>query len=924
MTSDRWAEVERIYHDALERGDGERAAFLEDACGGDDALKREVSSLLEHEPAAGAFLERPALEDEAKRLPQGPRVGPRGIDGYEILSLVGEGGMGEVYRARDLTLGREVAIKVLARSVAGGAGNLRRFEEEARLASALNHPNIVTIYGVGEKPDFAYIAMELVRGRTLRALLAADRVTVKRALDLAVQLAEALAAAHAIGIIHRDLKPENLMVTPEGLLKVLDFGIAKLQGPTPGTGAPRGFQTEDGRILGTVGYMSPEQAAGKPASHASDQFALGTILYEMVTGERAWKRDTAAETLAAIIREDPPPIASASPGAPPALRWIIDRCLAKDPEERYASTRDLARDLATLRDHLGEVSGAGLPVGDASSRRGRRAMLIAAACAALIGAGALLSPLLRKPSHPDWTQVGFRRGIVWSGRFAPDGQTIVYSAAWDGDPARLFSTRPGSTETRTLDLPPGKLLSISGKSELAFLRNPNFSTLFFQPGTLVRAGLEGGTGRDILDDVEAADWSADGTQLAVARKVDGKTSLEYPIGKRLYETDRPIANLRISRDGAWIAFCEGGGEVTVEALRVSDGLRRVLSDGWFPSATGLAWSADGREIWFTPQKQVRDSSPPLLAVTLSGKLREVVRAPGQLRLFDIAPDGRALLARWDVQVGVRGSPSSAGPERELSATDDSLLSDLSSDGREVLFYDRNALFLRATDGSPPLRLGEGYLGATLSPDGKSVLAIASDGPGYPVLVPVGAGDVRPIGTTACDGVEWFPNGKRVLCEISNPEGTFRLIAIDLASGKPSEIPVAAEAAADFMGGGQLSPDGAFLTGVGRGGDIWILPLAGGQPRRIARVTTGLGYGSLPDGWTADSRQLFVHGVGEVPSKVQKLDITTGRTEPLRELSLQDPAGVARIGPVRVAADGRSWAYGYLRVLSNLYVVEGLK
>ncbi len=364
MSSGRWAEVERIYHEAREREPGARVAFLEEACGGDEDLRREVQSLLGYEEAAGAFLERPALLDEAKELLQEypPLPEGRSIDEYRILSLLGRGGMGEVYRAKDLTLGREVAIKVLRRAAAGGPGDLRRFEEEARLASVLNHPNIVTIYGVGENGDLAYIAMELVHGRTLRELLSGDPLPLKRALDLAAQLADALSAAHARGIIHRDLKPENIMVTPKGRLKVLDFGIAKLQGPRdPSTQAGSGVHTEDGRILGTVGYMSPEQAAGKRAVPASDQFSFGTILYEMVTGRRAWKRSTAAETLTAIIREDPPPIASAAPGAPPALRWIIDRCLAKDPDERYGSTRDLARDLATLRDHLGEMSGSGLP-----------------------------------------------------------------------------------------------------------------------------------------------------------------------------------------------------------------------------------------------------------------------------------------------------------------------------------------------------------------------------------------------------------------------------------------------------------------------------------------------------------------------------------------------------------------------------------
>jgi Tol biopolymer transport system component len=665
----------------------------------------------------------------------------------------------------------------------------------------------------------------------------------------------------------------------------------------------------------------------------SDQFALGTILYEMLTGKRAWKRNSAAETLTAIIREDPePPIASAAPNTPSALRWIIDRCLAKDPEERYASTRDLARDLATLKDHLSEISGADLQIDERKFPRGRRrALLVGALGVAALGLGVLLAPMLRRGQAklPEWTQVGFRRGTVWSGRFAPDGQTIVYSAAWDGDPQRLFSTRPGSTETRMLDLPSGKLMAISSKNELAFVRNLRFFTFFYQPGTLVRAGLEGGVGRDLLENVLAADWSPDGTQLAVAREVDGKVRLEYPVGRKIYEGGR-ISNLRISRDGAWIAFFERRDAVSLVAVRVSDGQPRVLSEGWFASTTGLAWSADGREIWFTPQKQVRDSSPPLLAVTLSGKQREVFRGPGQLNLYDIAPDGRLLLARWDTQVGVRGSAPSPGHERELSATDDSALSDLSSDGRAVLFYDRNALFLRATDGSPPLRLGEGYGEARLSPDGKWIVAVSSEEPHYPILVPVGAGEVRRIDTIECEGVEWLPDGKRILCKNPLPRTRFRLAVLELPSGKATEVKIADEAAADFGEGGylggsaSLSPDGAFLAGIGDGGDILILPLAGGEPRRIAGTVTGLDTESRPVGWTADGRHLFIHRIGDVPDKAQKLDLATGRLEPWKELTLEDLAGIVRINPVRVVADGRSWAYSYVRVLSNLYVVEGLK
>jgi len=857
----------------------------------------------------------------------GSRLGP-----YEVLATLGAGGMGEVYRARDPRLGRDVAIKVLPLSIGRDEDFLSRFRSEARAASALNHPNIVTIHDIGSHDGLWYILMELVEGRTVRDLLDGGPPPLKKTLQIAAQVAEGLAAAHARGIVHRDLKPENLMVSKDGVVKILDFGLAKTT-PTfarggEDTGSYEAVATEPGSVLGTVGYMSPEQASGRSLDFRSDQFSLGTILYEMVTGRRAWKRNSAAETLTAIIREEPQPaLEIAAPNTPTALRWLISRCLSKDPEERYASTRDLARDLSTLRDHLSEISGIELSAGSAKTKPGsrvRRALLSGALAVAALASGLWLRPILRrdeKPALPNWTQVGFRRGIVYSARFAPDGQTIAYSAAFDGDSARIYSTRPTFTETRTLDLPPAKLLAISSRSELAFLRNPSFWTMLVQSGTLARAGLEAGARRDLLDNVLAADWSPDGSQLAVARRVDGKFRLEYPIGRKLYESDQPIGDVRISRDGAWIAFFEREGPgVSLVAVRASDGSRRVLSEGWF-TAQGLAWTADGREIWFTPQKQVRDSSPPLLAVTLAGERREVFRGPGQLRLHDIGRDGRLLVARWDIHIGLRGSSPSESHERELATTDDSVLSDLSSDGRTVLVYDRNSLFLRPTDGSPPVRLGEDTKGARLSPDGKWVLAVPTKAPQFPLLVPVGAGDVRRIEGQECEYVEWFPDGKRILCESPDPNGPFHMFVIETDSGKTAELEIASEAAADFDDAGLVSPDGSLVAGVGRSGDLWVLPLAEGRPRRFPAGPEGA---RRPVGWSADGRQIYCLIIGDVPGKTQKLDLATGRAEAWRNLGPEDPAGLTRIRPVRVAADGRSWAYTHIRVLSNLYVVEGLK
>ena len=319
-------------------------------------------------------------------LPVGSRLGP-----YEILAPLGAGGMGEVYRARDARLGREVALKVLPAELSDNADRLSRFEQEARSASALNHPNIVTVHDIGRSDSTSYIAMELVDGRTLRELSAPGALPVRRVLAIACQIADGLAKAHAAGIVHRDLKPENVMVSKDGFVKILDFGLAKLVEPESGGVSVMPTlakpETHPGVVMGTVGYMSPEQASGEPLDFRSDQFSFGSILYEITTGQKPFQRKTAAETMSAIIREDPEPIGKVRAEAPPPLRWIVERCLAKDPEERYVSTRDLARELASVRDHASEItSGAETPV-DLSPRplkRVRRSTVLAGALLLLL------------------------------------------------------------------------------------------------------------------------------------------------------------------------------------------------------------------------------------------------------------------------------------------------------------------------------------------------------------------------------------------------------------------------------------------------------------------------------------------------------------------------------------------------------------
>jgi eukaryotic-like serine/threonine-protein kinase len=297
--------------------------------------------------------ERPAPGGASGRLGHGMRLGP-----YEITGFIGAGGMGEVYRAHDTNLNRVVALKLLPVDVASDPERLHRFEQEARTVSALSHPAIVTVYDAGRIGTQPYISMELVAGETLREILRVGAIPLRRALRIAGQLSEGLAKAHEAGLVHRDLKPENIKITLDGFAKILDFGLAKrVTGafePFPGSVMTM-VDTSPGMVIGTAGYMSPEQASGEHVEFTSDQFSFGAVLYEMLTGRRAFDRPTVAETLSAIIRDDPPPIAQLNPALPPPVRWIVDRCLAKDPQERYVLTRDLARDLVSAREHLTEL-----------------------------------------------------------------------------------------------------------------------------------------------------------------------------------------------------------------------------------------------------------------------------------------------------------------------------------------------------------------------------------------------------------------------------------------------------------------------------------------------------------------------------------------------------------------------------------------
>ncbi len=851
-------------------------------------------------------------------LAPGARLGP-----YEITAPLGAGGMGEVYRARDTRLGREVAVKVLPGGAAADPERRARFEQEARSASALNHPNIVTILDIGDVDGQSFIAMEHVEGRTLRDVIGGGPLAARKTLDLAAQLADGLAKAHAAGIVHRDLKPENVMVSKDGFVKILDFGLAKLTAPLSGSQSEMATaaapDTAAGAVLGTVGYMSPEQASGRAVDFRTDQFALGAILYEMVTGKRPFQRATGAETLAAIIREDPEDAARLSPRSPAPLRWIIDRCLEKDPDDRFASTTDLARDLASLREHLSESTSATEAITPAPARR-RWLQPAAWLALGLVAGAAAAALLLRREGDAArelrFQRLTFRRGTVLTARFAPDGQSVVYGAAWEGAPPEVFSVRFDGPESRSLGLPPADVLSVARNGELAISLGRRYVFGWESRGTLARVPLGGGAPREVLEEIEAADWAPDGGSLAVARDGGGRRRLEFPAGKVLYETAGWISGVSVSPDGRRVAFwnhpLRGDNLGSLDVIE-ADGTRRSLMQG--AASQGLAWHPDGRGIWSGG-----------LALTLEGSSRRGLPLMGGGTLQDMGEGGRALVTRRAFRRELVGRAAFSAIETNLSWLDWSHPEDLSGDGRTVLFDEQNqnqagnyAIYVRGTDGSPAVRLGEGQ-SLALSPDGKWALArtLAARASGL-VMLPLGAGEPRVLPAPGIEltAGQFFPDGRRLLLcghEAGRPS---RLFTVELPDGVPKAI---SSEGVSMLRWSALSPDGRSVAARGPDGALGLYPTQGGEPRRLAGATLD----DIPIRWTGDGKGLYVQRGTGVPARVDVVDLASGARRPWKELRPPDPAGVLAIGPILVSADGQSYVYSYRRQLDDLYLVEGLR
>jgi Tol biopolymer transport system component len=833
--------------------------------------------------------------------------------------------MGEVYRAKDPRLGRDVAIKVLPASFSSDPDRLKRFEQEARAAGVLNHPNITAVHDLGTHEGAPYVVQELLEGETLRAELSGGRFSPRKAIEYARQIANGLAAAHEKGIVHRDLKPENLFVTEDGRVKILDFGLAKLIQPetasSPQTSIPTASQgTEPGVVMGTAGYMSPEQVKGLPADHRSDIFSLGAILYEMLTGRRAFKGDSAVETMSAILKEDPPELSSTNKNLSPGLERLVRHCLEKAPAQRFQSARDLAYDL----DALTGVSGAtalqrGLPRSGSRFNLPRLVLASAALVAAAV-CGWLLKGATQQPSSPSYRAVTFRQGCVSGARFAPDGQTIVYCASWDGGPYRIYSTQAGSTESRDLGLPSGDLLSVSSTGEMAVsLGRKNIES----SGTLARVPLAGGAPRVLLEDVFLADWSPNGRDLAIVRNVGGKALLEYPMGKTLYETADAIDVIRFSPKGDSIALIEentdGFSSVCVVDL---SGKVNVLTKGW-PFGHGLAWSPVGGEVWFSAAPRTSSNDEEIHAVTLSGRERLVRRESTPMTINDISRDGRVLVISGEYSNGMMYLAAGETVERPIQWLDSSQPDALSPDGRTLLFDEwgrgggaSGAVYLRRLDEPGAVRLTEGT-GLALSADGRWVLASNPDD-GL-VFLPTGPGKPRPLGAKGLQVSFWggcLQGEKLAYFKGNEPGQPQHLYQLNLSSGAPPKVVSTEEVGGKPIA---LSPDGQLIASEGPDKRVRLYPVDGGSPRLVPGVLVH----EQPVQFSTDGRSLYLYEPSDVPTKVHRVDLETGHRELWKELAPADRTAVIRISRVVMTPDARTYAYSFARFPVTLYVAEGL-
>ncbi|WP_394827434.1 protein kinase domain-containing protein [Pendulispora albinea] len=852
--------------------------------------------------------------EKPAELAAGARVGP-----YTIVAFAGRGGMGDVYRARDPRLGRDVAIKVLPARFAGDADRRGRARLEALATGRVVHPNAVTVFDAGTHDGVPYLVTEWLTGTTLQERLARGKLPIAQVRRIGAQLARALGAAHDRGVIHRDLKPGNVFLGADGSCKILDFGVARLvaslEEPRPETA------TEPGTQVGTVGYMSPEQIRGEEVDPRTDLFALGAVLHEMITGQKPFGGRSLIERMTATLRDEPPPCGG-------ELERIVARCLAKSPADRFQSAHDLAF-------HLETTSGAAqapqaAEVAAPPSPRPRRLLralglgaLLAAGIAAAsfhVGRRTAIHPAPAEP--PTYRAITFARGQILAARYSNDGHTVVYGASWDGGPPQLYTTRTELPGTKPLGIQ-ADVRAISARGELAMLLDPQFFESATPSGTLARMRLGAGAPRAVLEHVFEADWSPSGDELAAVSKTGTRYRLEYPIGTIRYEGEAWPSHIRVAPDGRRVALLlhrDPKDDMGSVAILDGNGPPRELSRGW-TSTRGLAFGPGGKEIWFTAART--GAQYALYAVDEDGRERLIDRIAGSMLLHDVAADGRALIERRDHRAALYAGEG--GSERDLTWSDSSFLTGMSADGRTLLYAEEDAsegpdygAYLRTADGAPPVRLGDGTP-VDLAPDGRWAAIRRAGPPDTLALVPTGAGTARALSiaplATLFDG-RFFPDGRHLLLRgIAGAGHLPRLWVHDLDASAPR--PITAEGVAPIAA---ISPDGDRIAAVGADGTMHLYGARGEDRGEVP--------GRFPDhiaiGFHHDGASVYLR-TRSIPVHVRRVHLTSGAvTEHLALPSGGPRPGLASIMTLFLSADGRSYAYCTSETLSRLYIVEGLK
>ncbi len=910
-------------------------------------------------------------------LTAGTRLGP-----YEIQSPLGAGGMGEVYRARDTRLGRDVAVKIIHSEVASDPDLRARFEREARTVAALNHPNIVALYEVGNAAGVEYTVSELVDGEALRARMQPGAMRVRDVVEIATQIADGMAAAHAAGIVHRDLKPENVMVARDGRVKILDFGLARAM-PTAAVGASgKGsnaetisssltqetmeYRTVRGLVLGTAAYMSPEQARGLEADYRSDQFSFGLIVYEMLGGKQEFARDSAVETMAAIVRDEPEPLDSRVP-AP--LKWVVDRCLEKEPARRYDSSRDLYQQLRTLRDHFSEAFTSGsahevsAQVAAAAQAGAKRKGFSLGMMVGMAALAALLAGVCAWRLHPkgvrlsDYKYTPFAVNAsnpLWS----PDGKMAAYSGVV-GDDQQLF--------LRTLDSPTPRQLTYTAGGAQPVAWSPDSSHILYlqtvatgDPDKMFSIGTVGGE-PDLL-------WTVPGRGnstkfLAVA--TDSKTGvllykgednlydlyISDPIGSplRRYPSSRVSSHstynhprLRFSPDGKQLLLIRAGDSGTEEFWLLpwpaSSGTpRRILST--LPHEQGTPpfdWMPDNRHIIIATTKGVDATRHLYLADTGSGEWQQITEGTGYEDTPSVAPDGSVLFAESNVDYDILSMSLTDGTTKPLivTARSENMPSWASRADLMVYCSDRlgtQDIWLHSKDGEdhplvtrasfrsdPPKYL----FAPTLSPDGTRVIFTAVSMKGSGALWEVSAAGGAPVLLLEPSQSyqqqftgDWSPDGSHFAFLAIEPDGKGSLNVVRTSGGGvPQKI------AEDVVSGiPSWSPDGKWIA-YADSNLAWHLISPDGKEHRDLGIIKTVNLGFSKDSKTAHGIHIDATGKFALFS----LDIETAKLRDIKQLdsSLRPSSNLNPGIRFSLAPDGRSFAYAIGKQESSLWMLQG--